>query len=120
MTVNCPNCGSAIKDNGKFCSYCGAKLPDDTKRVEIQIDNIAEVKRAEYEEKESQLRQKKMERDLRREKRKPYFVLAKVLSIVIPIGLALTGWLPGIGSLVALVVGVLFLFLWFFLYLPKL
>lgn len=70
--MNCPNCGAAIKEEGRFCNYCGAKLPDDTKRVEVKIDkrieDVAEVKRASYEEKESILRQKQMKRDLRRGK----------------------------------------------------
>lgn len=94
MAINCPNCGSAIKDNGKFCSYCGVKLPDDTKRVEIKIDNTAEIRRAEYEEKESQLRQKKMERELRKEQRKPYIIAAKVLSVLVPVAIAFFGWVP--------------------------
>lgn len=119
MAVNCPNCGSAIKDNGKFCSYCGAKLPDDTKRVEVKIDNVAEVKRAEYEEKESRLRQKRMERDLKREKRKPYFTLAKILSIVIPFGLAATGWLPINAMLACSGIGAIFLVIWIVLFLTK-
>lgn len=59
--MNCPNCGSAVKE-GKFCNYCGTKLPDDTKRVEVKIDkrieDVAEVKRASYEELESAIRQK--------------------------------------------------------------
>ena len=84
MAVKCPNCGSAVKDEGKFCSYCGAKLPDDTKRVEVKIDNTAEIKRAEYEEQESKLRQKKMERELRKEQRKPLVVILKILSFVVP------------------------------------
>lgn len=28
--MNCPNCGAAIKE-GKFCNYCGAKLPEEPK-----------------------------------------------------------------------------------------
>lgn len=32
--MNCPNCGAAIKE-GKFCNYCGAKLPDDTQHIEV-------------------------------------------------------------------------------------
>lgn len=92
MAINCPNCGSPVRTEGKFCSYCGAKLPDDTKHVEVVIDNIAEVKRAQYEEQESKLRQEKMIRELKKEKRKPKIILAKILSVVIPIGLALTGW----------------------------
>lgn len=66
--MNCPNCGAVVKE-GKFCNYCGAKLPDDTKHVEVniqkKIEDVAEIKRAEYETEESKLRQKKMKKDLR-------------------------------------------------------
>ncbi len=67
--MNCPNCGAVIKE-GKFCNYCGAKLPDDTKRVEVninkRIEDVAEIKRAEYETEESKLRRRQMKQDLRR------------------------------------------------------
>ena len=67
--MNCPNCGAAVKE-GKFCNYCGAKLPDDTKRVEVNInkhiEDVAEIKRASYEEQESKIRQKQMKQNLRK------------------------------------------------------
>lgn len=67
--MKCPQCGAEVRE-GKFCNYCGASLPDDTKRVEVKIDkrieDVAEVRRAEYEAKESELRQKKMKKDLRK------------------------------------------------------
>lgn len=85
MAVKCTECGASIQDDSRFCKYCGAKVTqEETRRVEVKIDNTAEIRRAEYEEKESQLRQKKMERELRKEKRKPYIIGAKVLSVVIP------------------------------------
>ena len=60
--MNCPNCGAAVKE-GSFCNYCGAKLIADPRRVEIKIDqrieDIAELKRAEYEEQESRIRQRR-------------------------------------------------------------
>lgn len=90
MAVKCTECGASIQDDSKFCKYCGAKIiMDDTKRVEVKIDNTAEIKRADYEEQESKLRQEKMRRELRKEKRRPYVILAKVLSILLPFGLAL-------------------------------
>lgn len=59
--MNCPNCGAAVKE-GNFCNYCGAKLITDPKRVEIKIDqrieDIADLKRVEYEEQESRIRQR--------------------------------------------------------------
>lgn len=115
MVTNCPNCGSAIKTDGKFCNYCGAKLPDDTKRIEVKIDNAAEIVRAEYEAQESRLRQKKMERELRKEKRKPYMVLAKLLSIIIPFAIVLVFK----GSPFWLVPGFGFLGVWLILFLVK-
>ena len=57
--MNCPACGAVIKE-GRFCNYCGAKLPDDVKRSEItinkRIEDVAEMKRAEYEFEESKIR----------------------------------------------------------------
>ena len=66
MAVKCTECGASIQDDSKFCRYCGAKVvQEDLKRVEVKIDNTAEIKRAGYEEKESELRQKMMARELR-------------------------------------------------------
>ena len=65
--MNCPSCGAAIQD-GKFCKYCGAKLPDDTKRMEVRIENLAEMKRADYETEESKLRQREAEAEFKRRK----------------------------------------------------
>lgn len=88
MAVKCTECGASIQDDSKFCRYCGAKIiMDDTKRVEVKIDNTAEIKRADYEEQESLLRQEKMKRELKKEKRKPYVILAKVLSVLIPLAI---------------------------------
>lgn len=102
--MNCPNCGAAIKD-GKFCNYCGAKLPDDTKRVEVKIDkrieDIAEVRRAQYEEQESKLRQKQMKRDLRKGK-----VKWTICGIIFLLGIlcAVFNWNPALAFV--LLVGV--------------
>lgn len=88
MAVKCTECGASIQDDSKFCRYCGAKIiVDDLKRVEVKIDNTAEIKRADYEEQESLLRQEKMKRELKKEKRKPYVILAKVLSVLIPLAI---------------------------------
>ena len=88
MAVKCTECGASIQDDSKFCRYCGAKIVmDDLKRVEVKIDNTAEIKRADYEEQERLLRQEKMKRELKKEKRKPYVILAKVLSVLIPLAI---------------------------------
>ena len=35
MEIKCPNCGAGIDSDGKFCKYCGTKLPDNTQKFEI-------------------------------------------------------------------------------------
>ena len=35
MEIKCPTCGAGIDADGKFCKYCGTKLPDDTQRIEV-------------------------------------------------------------------------------------
>jgi uncharacterized membrane protein YvbJ len=88
MAVKCTECGASIQDDSKFCRYCGAKIqPDNTQRIEVKVDDSAEMKRASYEEQESLLRQEKMKRELKKEKRKPYIILAKVLSVLIPLAI---------------------------------
>ena len=107
--MNCPHCGAVIKE-GKFCNYCGAKLPDDTKRVEVKIDkrieDVAEVKRAEYEEKESALRQKQMKRDLKTGNAKIVFLLIGILCFVLFILSSAKGWpliVTGLSALASIV-----------------
>ena len=90
MAVKCTECGASIQDDSKFCKYCGAKVvQEDLKRVEIKIDNSAEIKRAEYEEKESELRQKIMKRELRMKGLK-----WKICGVIFLIGLIMA--LPGL------------------------
>lgn len=85
MAVKCTECGASIQDDSKFCKYCGAKIiQEDLKRVEVKIDNTAEIKRADYEEKESELRQKMMAHELRMKSLK-----WKVTGILNGIGLLL-------------------------------
>lgn len=89
--MNCPNCGAVIKE-GKFCNYCGAKLPDDTKRIEVnvhkKIEDIAEMKRADYETDESKLRQKEKIRQLKTQK-------AKRISCLVLLGICVIAFLYG-------------------------
>lgn len=86
-TIRCPECGASIRDDSKFCQYCGGKLPDDTKRIEVKIDkrieDVAEVKRAEYEGKESDIRAKKMRYDLRMRKIKFWTLLIWFGAVVV-------------------------------------
>lgn len=68
--MHCPNCGAAVKE-GNFCSYCGAKLTEDTKRIEVKIDkrieDLAELKRVELEERESRIKLKQAEEEHKHE-----------------------------------------------------
>lgn len=90
MAVKCTECGASIQDDSKFCKYCGAKIvQEDLKRVEVKIDNTAEIKRAGYEEKESELRQKMIKRELRMKSLK-----WKICGVLFLIGLIMT--LPGL------------------------
>ena len=90
MAVKCTECGASIQDDSKFCKYCGAKIvQENLKRVEVKIDNTAEIKRADYEEKESELRQKMIKRELRMKSLK-----WKICSVLFLIGLIMA--LPGL------------------------
>lgn len=97
--MNCPNCGAVIKE-GKFCNYCGAKLPDDTKRVEVKIDkrieDVAEIKRADYETEESKLKQRQMKAEFagRKIRRWSCLILLVICVIVSAIFLAWSGPVP--------------------------
>ena len=62
-SFKCPDCGATLTDDSRFCKYCGAKIDDGVKRMEInvnkKIEDIAEIKRAEREEKEFLRRERK-------------------------------------------------------------
>lgn len=84
--MHCPNCGSPVKE-GRFCNYCGAKLPDDTTRVEVnvnkRIEDVAEMKRADYETEESKLRQKQEARKYKaRSTRRISILVLLVISVI--------------------------------------
>ena len=93
-TFKCPDCGASISEDSQFCKYCGAKIDDGIRRSEItinkRIEDVAEIKRADFEERESALRVRKMERELRQQKISRIsililfglFFLATILSIV--------------------------------------
>ena len=46
MAIKCPQCGASVEDEGKFCKYCGGKLPLDegVKRHEVKIETINHTK----------------------------------------------------------------------------
>lgn len=120
MAVKCTECGASIQDDSKFCKYCGAKVLDENlKKIEVKIDNTAEIKRASYEEQESLLRQERMKRELRKEKRKPYVIAAKVLTVAVPLVMCFFFKASPAVMLSFLMVGCLFFMLWLYLLLSK-
>lgn len=76
----CSQCGAPIMSDSKFCSHCGAKIDNGVERKEIVIDNKAEVMRAGYETKESDVRQKKEKIEL--VKFKATWILIGILSLI--------------------------------------
>ena len=112
MSFKCPDCGATLKDDSQFCNYCGAKIDDGVKRMEIKIDkrieDVAEVKRAGYEEKESAMRIRKAEAEFKGRKVKR--ITALVLLVFCSISFVLTiinwnkpsgpfGWVHALGSI---------------------
>lgn len=80
MSSVCSQCGAPIMSDSKFCSHCGAKIDDGVERKEIVIDNKAEVMRAGYETKESDVRQRKEKMELT--KVKATWILIGVLALI--------------------------------------
>ena len=97
MSIKRANCGANITDDSQFCKYCGAKVDDGIKRVEIKInkriDNTAEIKRASYEEQESLLRQKIMKQKMLKSKIK--WITIGGLALI---GLLITAFVMLFGS----------------------
>ena len=92
MIFKCPDCGASLTDDSRFCKYCGAKIDDGIKRSEIKIDinkrveDVAEIKRAEYEEKESRARIRSIERgDNRGKGKRITLLILLVLSALMSI-----------------------------------
>jgi len=79
-TFKCPDCGATLTDDSRFCKYCGAKIDDGVKRVEVKIDkrieDVADVRRVSYEERESDLRVKQMQQQLKAKKAKRIMMLS--------------------------------------------
>ena len=115
--MNCPNCGAVIKE-GKFCNYCGAKLPSDDKTIEVninkRIEDVAEIKRAEYETDESKLHQRQMKAQFAARKIRRWSTLILLLFCAVFGGYGLIadprgGALPALCAL-AIIFGVFLLF----------
>ena len=79
-SFKCPDCGATLTDDSRFCKYCGAKIDDGVKRVEVKIDkrieDVADVRRVSYEERESDLRVKQMQQQLKAKKAKRVMMLS--------------------------------------------
>ena len=45
MAIKCTECGASIQDDSKFCSYCGAKVPEEAK-IDVKKREYAEIVRA--------------------------------------------------------------------------
>ena len=35
MSFKCPDCGASLTDDSRFCKYCGSKIDDGVKRIEV-------------------------------------------------------------------------------------
>ena len=95
--IKCPQCGATIQDDGKFCKYCGAKLPEEPsqkqelKRHEILIERInhTKIRREEIKkEREKQAQEAELKRleELRKkeiEERKTFKLLFGIIGIAL-------------------------------------
>ncbi len=45
--IKCPTCGAGIDSDGKFCKFCGTKLPDNTQHIEVSgtIDHNVNIRK---------------------------------------------------------------------------
>ena len=115
MDNKCPACGASISEDSNFCSYCGAKLDDGVKRSEIHIEhriqNVAEVIRAQYEEKESQFRIQNAISEKQKRKTKRYTLIVMLITSSIITGYGFThpidaeghiGGIPGLSIFIAI------------------
>lgn len=46
--MNCPNCGSEIKENQKFCNKCGAKIKTSIQQEAVNNDSITSVPKQKF------------------------------------------------------------------------
>ena len=94
MDIKCPACGAHLSDGSRFCNYCGVKIDDGIKRSEIRIEqrneDVAEVIRAQYEKKESEIRIQNAisEKQKRKTKRYTLIIMLVISSIIGGIGFA--------------------------------
>ena len=58
MQSNCPVCGAPITDESRFCSHCGAKLPENVRKIKIEDAAKLEEVRLKYEMQERERQEK--------------------------------------------------------------
>ena len=117
-SYKCPDCGATLTDDSRFCKYCGAKIDDGVRRVEVKIDkrieDVADVRRVSYEARESTLRVKHMEQQLKAKKAKRVLMLSVAavgcIMTAISFGLHLENTYI-LATLLASILGPLFLIL---------
>lgn len=87
--MNCPGCGAAITE-GKFCSYCGAKLPEEpkidvkTRDYKISISNEASVRKAEIKKEMEANRQEHVRQVMdKRQKSNNLFLIFGILFVLL-------------------------------------
>lgn len=101
--MKCPNCGAGIsKDSGQFCSFCGAKLPDNIHRSEIRIENVAELERLRYEREQNERREAQKKIDRKKKIRNKLITMAAQLAVPVVIFLVTKKWLAPASMVFAL------------------
>ena len=48
-SIKCPECGANMDSEGSFCKYCGAKIPDDVKKMALEINDLAQMEKVKLE-----------------------------------------------------------------------
>lgn len=103
--MKCPNCGAGIsKDSGQFCSFCGAKLPDNIHRSEIRIENVAELERLRYEREQNERREAQEKINRKKKIRNKLITMAVQAAVPVAIYFAIKKWVEPV-SIVFLVYG---------------
>lgn len=115
--MKCPNCGAGIlKDSGQFCSFCGAKLPDNVHRSEIRIENVSELERIQFEREQAERQEQKELAEKKKRRR------LNLLKLSIPVAFAIMGligqlsgdnWTTMFGYAMAVLIGFMVLFTMF-------
>lgn len=91
--MKCPNCGAGIsKDSGQFCSFCGAKLPDNIHRSEIRIENVAELERLRYEREQNERREAQEKINRKTKIRNKLITMAVQAAVPVAIYFAIKKW----------------------------